>query len=149
MTAPRAKCAPYLCCRDAVRALEFYEKAFGAEVLARYVDHDGRLGHGELAVNGAVIYVSDEWPEGGVFSPAKYGGTSVAIQLAVADVDAFVARAVSAGATLERAVADQPYGDRSGIVRDPYGHRWFIATPVEELSKAELRARMGDSYLID
>lgn len=149
MPSKRQTCTPYLCCRDAVRALEFYEKAFGAKTLARYVDKSGRLGHGEIEVEGGVIYVSDEWPEGGVFSPDKYGGSSVAISLLVKDADAFAKRAVGAGAKLLRAVEDQPYGDRSGVLLDPFGHRWFVATEIEQVSKEELRRRMGDSYLID
>ncbi len=149
MAETRQICTPYLCCREATRALEFYEKAFGAKTHTRYLDKQGRVGHAEIEVEGARFYLSDEWPEEGVYSPEKYGGTPLSIHLLVSDVDAFVKRAVAAGATLERPVADQPYGDRSGNVRDPFGHRWFLATPVEEVSKEELRRRMGDSYLID
>jgi PhnB protein len=93
--------------------------------------------------------LADEWPDLGVFSPQQYGGTSCAIRLVVADVDAVVARAVAAGATVERPPKDEPYGDRSAWLRDPFGHRWCFATPVEEVSRDELRRRMGDSFLID
>src|SRR5262249_31866605 len=103
----------------------------------------------EIEIEGGRIYVSDEWPEGGVFSPQKYGGTSVSIHLVVANVDALAARAVAAGATMERPPTDEPYGQRAGVVCDPFGHRWFLATAVEEVSREELRRRMGDSYLIE
>jgi PhnB protein len=73
----------------------------------------------------------------------------VSLHLLVADVDAIAARAVAAGGTMERAPKDEPYGQRAGVVRDPFGHRWFLATAVEEVSREELRRRMGDSYLIE
>jgi PhnB protein len=140
---------PYLCCRDAARALEFYAKAFGARELVRYTGKGGEIGHAEIEIAGGRIMISDEWPEGGVFSPAKYGGTTFAIRLVVPDVDGMADQAAKAGATIERPPKDEPYGDRSCWLRDPFGHRWALATPVEEVSKDELRRRMGDSFLID
>jgi PhnB protein len=145
----RQTCTPYLCCRDAVRALEFYERAFGASIEIRYSSPEGKIGHAEMAIEGSHLYVSDEWAEADAWSPQKYGGTPVVIHLIVKDVDAFAARAVAQGAELARPVADQPYGDRSGVLQDPFGHRWLVATPLEEVSKAELRKRMGDAFLID
>ena len=140
---------PYLCCRDAARALAFYAKAFGARELVRYTAKDGPIGHAEIEIEGGRIMLSDEWPEGGVFSPEKYGGTTFAIRLVVKDVDAVAARAAAAGATIERPPTDEPYGDRACWLRDPFGHRWALATPVEEVSTEELRRRMGDSFLIE
>jgi PhnB protein len=149
MSADTQTVTPYLCCKDAARALAFYAKAFGARELVRFTGKDGSIGHAEIEVEGGRIMISDEWPEGGVFSPAKYGGTGVAIRLVVKDVDDLTARAAEAGATVERPPVDEPYGDRSCWLRDPFGHRWALATPVEEVSKDELRRRMGDSFLID
>ena len=140
---------PYLCCKDAVRALDFYAKAFGARELVRFTGPGGEIGHAEIEIEGGRIMVSGEWEAGGVYSPEKYGGTPCSICLLVADVDALAARAVAAGATIERPPNDEPYGHRSCWLRDPFGHRWNFATPIEDVSKEELRRRMGDSYLID
>ena len=140
---------PYLCCKDAVRALDFYAKAFGARELVRFTGPGGEIGHAEIEIEGGRIMVSGEWEAGGVYSPEKYGGTPCSICLLVADVDALVARAAAAGATIERPPNDEPYGHRSCWLRDPFGHRWNFATPLEEVSKEELRRRMGDSFLID
>jgi PhnB protein len=146
MTAQRQIVTPYLCCRDATRALEFYQRAFGAVVSNRYLTPEGVVGHADLEVAGGRFMLSDEWPEEHVYSPAKYGGSSCAIHLLVPDVDALAARAVAAGATLERPIEAQPHGDRSCSVRDPFGHRWFLATPFEEVSVDELRRRVGDRF---
>ncbi len=132
---------PYLCCRDAARALAFYREAFGAVETMRLAEPGGRIGHAEMTIDGATIMLSDEYPEVDIRSPQALGGTPVMVHLIVADVDAVAARAVAAGATLERPVADQFYGDRSGQLRDPFGHRWSIATRVEELSSAEIQRR--------
>ncbi|HTO07460.1 MAG TPA: VOC family protein [Myxococcota bacterium] len=139
---------PYLCCRDATRALDFYERAFGATVARRYLTPEGVVGHADLELAGARFMLSDEWPDEQVFSPAKYGGTPVAIHLVVLDVDALAARAVAAGARLERPIADQPHGERMGVLRDPFGHRWFLATRTEEVSPEELRRRVGDRFAV-
>jgi uncharacterized glyoxalase superfamily protein PhnB len=101
---------PYLCCRDAARALEFYAKAFGARELVRYTAKDGPIGHAEIEIEGGRIMLSDEWPEGGVFSPEKYGGTTFAIRLVVKDVDAVAARAAAAGATAGCAIRSATAG---------------------------------------
>lgn len=140
---------PYICCKGAAKALDFYKTAFGAEETMRFTSPDGKVGHAEIVVEGGRIMISDEWPEGDVFSPDKYGGTTFAIRLVVADVNAIAAQAKAAGAVIERGPNDEPYGDRTCWLRDPFGHRWAFATPVEEVSKEELRRRMGDAFLID
>lgn len=140
---------PYLCCKGASRALEFYVQAFGARELVRFTGTGGEIGHAEIEIEGGRIMLADEWPGGDVFSPEKYGGTPCAIRLVVADVDALAKRAAAAGATIERGPDDEPYGDRVCWLRDPFGHRWCFSTPIEQVSKEELRRRMGDSYLID
>jgi PhnB protein len=143
-----AKATPYLCVKGGAAALDFYAKAFGAIETLRIADKSGGIGHADIEIEGAVIMVSDEWPEGGVFSPQTLGGSPVSIHLYVADVDALAERALAAGATEVRAVADQPYGDRSGTFRDPFGHRWMLSTRKEEVSKEEMERRFGGAYLV-
>jgi PhnB protein len=132
---------PYLCCRDAARALAFYKEAFGATEMLRLAEPNGRVGHAEIRIGDAVIMLSDEYPEMQVVSPQALGGTPMAIHLYVENVDAFCARAVAAGAVLARPVADQFYGDRSGQLTDPFGHRWSIATHVADVPNDEVRRR--------
>ena len=132
---------PYICCADAARALAFYTAAFGAVETMRFAEPNGRIGHAEIKIGDALIMLSDESPEMDVKSPQTLGGTPTAIHLYVADVDAFVRRAVAAGATLTRPPSDQFYGDRNGQLRDPFGHRWSIASRVEEVSAEEMRRR--------
>jgi PhnB protein len=132
---------PYLACRDAAKALEFYAKAFGATELMRMAAPDGRVGHAEIKIGDAMIMLSDEHPEINVLSPQAPGGTAVGIHVYVPDVDALNARAVAAGATVERPIADQFYGDRSVTLLDPFGHRWFFATHKEDVAPDELKRR--------
>ena len=132
---------PYLCCKDAARAIEFYKKAFGATEVMRLAEPSGRIGHAEVKIGDAIIMLSDEYAEMGVRSPQSLGGTPVAIHLYVEDVDALARQAVAAGAQLTRPVADQFYGDRTGTVEDPFGHRWHIATHKEDVSSEELGKR--------
>ncbi len=132
---------PYLCCADAPRALAFYAAAFGALETLRFAEPSGRIGHAEITIGAAVVMLSDEYPEMNVLSPRALGGTPVMIHLYVPDVDAFVERAVANGAVLTRPVATQFYGDRSAQLEDPFGHRWSIATHVEDVSTEELHRR--------
>jgi PhnB protein len=132
---------PYLSCKDAARALAFYTKAFGAVETVRFADPEGRIGHAEIKIGAATVMLADEYPDMGFRSPQALGGSPVTIHLYVADVDAFVARATAAGATVTRPVADQFYGDRSGQLEDPFGHRWSIATHVEDVSNEEMQRR--------
>lgn len=134
---------PYLTVKGAPRALEFYEKAFGAKVLFRMDDKEGRVSHAELQLGDSRIMLSDEHPEMGVRSPLSVGGTPVSIHLYTDDVDATVARAVALGAKVTRAVADQFYGDRSGTLTDPFGHRWFVSTHTEDVSPEEMERRVA------
>lgn len=119
---------PYLAVRDARAAIAWYVDAFGArEVGDHYVMDDDRIGHAELDVAGATLYLADEYPELGLTGPEE-GKVSVSMHLSVPDVDAAVARAEAVGATVERAPTDAPYG-RTGVIVDPYGHRWLLQTP--------------------
>ncbi len=138
---------PYLCARDAARAIDFYKKAFGAIETMRMAAPDGKIGHADLKIGDAVIMLADEYP-GHNRSPQELGGTSVMIHLYVANVDAFCARAVEAGAKLIRPLEDQFYGDRICVLGDPFGHVWMIATHKEDVSTAELQKRVGDSYRV-
>jgi PhnB protein len=126
-------------------ALDFYKTGFGARERMRMTGPDGSIGHAEILVSGAPIFVSDEYADMGVFAPTTVGGSPVTIHLYVRDVDALVAKATAAGATLLGAVADKPYGDRTGTIRDPFGHRWMVATKKESVGKAALRI-FGESY---
>jgi PhnB protein len=140
---------PYITVKGAAKAIEFYKKAFGAvENAARYTEPGGRVGHAEIAIGGARLMLSDEHPEIDVLSPQSLGGTPTMFHLTVADAAATVARAAAEGATVQRAVEVQPYGERSGTIKDPFGHRWMIATHVEDVSKDELQKRVGDAYKI-
>ena len=139
---------PYLCCKGAAAALDFYKTGFGARERLRMTGPDGTIGHAEILLSGEPIMLSDEYPDMGVFSPTSVGGSPVTVHLYVRDVDAFVAKAVTAGATVLRAIEDMPYGDRVGNLRDPFGHRWMVATKKENVGKAALRKRFGEAFAI-
>lgn len=133
---------PYLCVSDAARAIEFYKEAFGATEIMRMEAPGGKIGHAELRIGDSVVMLADEMPEMAFRSPQSLGGTSAHFYIYDADVDAFVERAVAAGAKLTQPVKDQFYGDRSGGVEDPFGHRWYIATHMEDLTPEEVKRRM-------
>lgn len=135
---------PYLCCKDAAAAIEFYKNAFDAVEDYRLAEPGGRIGHAELHINGASIMLSDEYPEMSVLSPQSLGGSPVAIHLYVADAKAVEAKAAAAGAKIVRPVADQFYGDSAGTLEDPFGHRWFVSTRKEQLSGAEIKQRYDE-----
>lgn len=134
--------APYLAIKNAVSALEFYKKAFGAKETYRLILPDGRLGHAEIRLGDSLVMLADEFPEFGGKAPESLGGSPVSIHLYVEDVDAFVKRAVAEGARLLKPVADQVYGDRSGQLEDPYGHLWWVATHKEEIVPEEMQKRV-------
>ena len=138
--------APYLAIDGAAEAIEFYKRAFGATERLRIDAPGGKIGHAELEIAGGLIMLADEYPPMDFLGPRARGGSSVMIHLYVEDVDAFCDRAVRAGATLLRPVADQFYGDRSGSLRDPYGHLWSVATHKEDLTTEELQRRAAALY---
>jgi PhnB protein len=137
---------PYLCCKDAARAIEFYVEAFGATELMRMAQPDGRIGHAEIRIGEAPIMLADEFPEIGVRSPQAIGGSPVTIHLYVEDVDAIATRAVARGATLVRPVEDQFYGDRNCKLEDPFGHFWMISTHKEDVAPEEMKKRAAKLY---
>ncbi len=132
---------PYLAVDDAARAIDFYERAFGARERGRMPAPDGRVAHAELAIGDSVVMLSDPFPQETCKAPTELGGTSVAVFLYVEDVDAVVQRAVDAGATVTTPVEDQFWGDRYGKVTDPFGHEWQIATHKEDLTPEEIAER--------
>ena len=134
---------PYLIVKGAAAALEFYKKAFGATEIMRHCLPDGRVCHSEFQIGDTRIMLADEFPEMGASGPKTLGGTPVGLALYVPDVDASAARVVAAGATVERPVTDQFYGDRTGTFVDPFGHKWTIATHKEDVSDEELQKRMA------
>lgn len=138
---PTHMLAPHLVCDGAADAIDFYKAAFGAEEMMRLAGPNGRLMHGSVMINGSLVMLVDENRDFGVLSPKALGGTAVTLHLGVPDVDAAVERAVAAGATVVMPVADQFWGDRYGMVEDPFGHRWSIATPLSDrpMTEAELR----------
>lgn len=131
---------PYIAVADARRALEWYVEVFDAERRGEpYVMPDGSIGHAELGIGDAVLMLAEGYPEEGMHVPAAEAGTSVSLHVQVPDVDATVRRALAGGAQLVRDVADQPYG-RTGVLSDPFGHRWMVQTPPARAT----RARHGD-----
>lgn len=133
---------PHLIVRDAAQAVEFYTEALGAEELYRNLAPDGHsIVHSELLLSDSRFFVNEEFPEHDQHSPLHHGGTAVTLHLYVSDVDGLFTRAVSAGATITVALADQFWGDRYGRLRDPFGHEWSLASRIEDLSPDEIRRR--------
>lgn len=136
---------PYLTVRDAAAALEFYGEAFGAEELFRMDGPEGKVGHAEMKIGEGRFMLSDEVEAWGNRSPETLGGTGISLMMYVEDADAVFRRAIEAGATEVMPVQDQFYGDRSGMVEDPFGHRWTIATHVEDVPPDELDRRSKEA----
>ena len=134
---------PNVAVHDAEKAIEFYRRAFGAVETLRLTEPGGKIGHAELTIGGDRFMLADEYPDWGFLGPLARGGASVSLCFEVPDVDAVAARAVSAGARLERPIADEFYGDRVATLSDPFGHRWSIHTRVEEVSAEELQRRFA------
>ena len=133
--------SPYLIVSGAERALDFYKQAFGATELFRHRAPDGKIGHAEVRIGDTVVMLADEFPDFDAHGPKKFGGSPVSLHVYVEDVDATAAKAVAAGATVKRPVADQFYGDRLGTFEDPFGHTWHLSTHVEDVSMEELDRR--------
>jgi PhnB protein len=131
---------PYLRAQPAAEAVAFYVRAFGAMEKFRLTAPDGRIGHVELLFGPSTVMLSDPFPEFGIAAPDSEGG-GASIHLHVEDADAVIAQAVAAGARLVRPAADQFYGERSGTVRDPFGHEWIIGHAIEQLEPAEMQRR--------
>jgi PhnB protein len=137
---------PYLIVSDGARAIEFYKQAFNATEVFRMDGPDGRIMHAEVKIGDSHVMLADEHPEIGARSPQAFGGSPVSFVVYDEDVDKLVEQAVAAGATLKRPVADQFYGDRTGGVEDPFGHVWYIATHVEDVSEEEMQRRAAAAH---
>ena len=132
---------PYITVRNGAAALDFYQRAFGATVPMRMDAPNGKVGHAEFHIEGSPVMMSDEYPEMGAISPETLGGVASSIMIYLKDVDARFAQAIAAGGIVERPVKDQFYGDRSGTLKDPFGHRWTLATHVEDIPPDEMSKR--------
>lgn len=137
--------SPHLVCAGAADAIAFYKKAFGAVEKFRLAGKDGKLMHACVQICGSSVMLVDENPQWGALSPKSLKGTPVTIHLYVHDADAFVERAVKAGATVKMPVADMFWGDRYGVIEDPFGHSWSIATHVRDLTEKEVREAMQNA----
>ena len=133
---------PHLICAGAADAIEFYKKVFNAVEVGRLAGLKGRLMHGMIRIEGSAVMLVDEMPEWGAFGPKALKGSPVTIHLYVEDVDAFVARAVGAGAKITMPVDDMFWGDRYGKLEDPFGHRWSVATHKHDVSPEEMQQAM-------
>ena len=131
----------YLCIDGAARAIDFYTSVLGATEKMRMDGPDGKIGHAELTLGESVLMLADEHPDMGFLSPARIGGTAVTLHTYVEDVDAVFEKALAAGAKSLRPVENQFYGDRSGQFEDPFGHRWNVATHVEDVDQEEMARR--------
>lgn len=138
---------PYLIVQDAAAAIEFYQRALGADELYRLPMPDGsggeKIGHAEIRIGDSNVMLSDEWPDMDALSPKSRGGASATFLVYVANVDAAFQRALDAGAEVDKHVKDQFWGDRSGSITDPFGHKWMLATHVEDVPPEQMQARMA------
>ena len=135
---------PYLIVDGAAEALEFYKTAFGATEVLRVPDPSGRIGHAEIRIGESHVMLADEHPELGQRGPKAVGGTPVSLMIYVEDADARFQAALAGGATQVRPIENQFYGDRSGMITDPFGHVWTIATHVEDVAPEELDRRLKE-----
>jgi PhnB protein len=147
MKAPTEAChsiTPYLIVKGASAAMDFYKHAFSATERMRMAGPGGQIMHAEILIGSSPVMLADEFPQMNALSPQSVGGSPVIILLRVENVDEVFRRAVDAGAIAERPVENQFYGDRSGTLCDPFGHRWTISTHIEDVSPAEMERRMAE-----
>lgn len=133
---------PHLVCAGAADAIEFYKKAFNAMEVGRLAGPQGKLMHAMIRIGDSSVMLVDEFPDCGSFGPKSLKGSPVTIHLYVEDVDAFVKRAVAAGAKITMPVDDMFWGDRYGRLEDPFGHRWSVGTHKRDVSLEEMKQAM-------
>jgi PhnB protein len=134
---------PYLIVSGAAQALDFYTRALGAKELVRMPGAEDKIMHAEIQIGDSIVMLADEFPEMGARSPQSIGGTPVGLCVYVENVDKLFEQAMAAGAKVERPLQDQFYGDRSGTVLDPFGHKWTLATHIEDVPPEEMERRMA------
>jgi PhnB protein len=134
---------PYLIIDGADRALAWYTRTFDARELMRLAGPDGKIGHAEIEIGDSRLMLADEAPAHGAKAPTAFGGSPVSLHLYVPDVDATIAKATAAGATIKSPPEDKFYGDRMGSLVDPFGHTWHISTHIEEVTHDEIERRMA------
>ncbi len=135
---------PYLHVKGGAEAIAFYTRAFGATEKLRLTEPSGRVGHAELDFGGMTLMLADEFPEYGIRGPQSIGATSCTIHLHVENADEMIQRAAAAGGEVEMEPRDQFYGERSGCIRDPFGHRWNIGHHIEDVSTGEMQRRYNE-----
>jgi len=133
---------PHLVCARAAEAIEFYKRAFAAHELSRLAGDDGQIMHAALRIGGSVIMLTEECPEWNSLGPLAIKGSPVTLHLYVEDADRLFEQAVAAGATVKMPVAEMFWGDRYGVLEDPFGHRWSVATHVCDLTAEEIQEGM-------
>ena len=133
---------PYLTINGAAAAIEFYKKAFAAEEIVKYPAPGGKIGHAQIKIGDSTIMLADEYPEMNVRGPKSLGGTSVSLYVHVPDVDTVTNRAIAAGAKVLRPLQNEFYGDRAATLEDPFGHKWTLATHIEDVPPPELQKRL-------
>jgi PhnB protein len=134
---------PHIVCANAADAIEFYKKAFNAIEQFRLPGPGGKIMHACLKIGDSMLMMTDEWPDHQAFGPLTLKGTPVTIHYYVEDVDAAFKQAVDAGATVVMPVSDMFWGDRYGLVKDPFGHSWSLATHKRDLSAEEIQQAMA------
>jgi PhnB protein len=133
---------PYLYIDGAAAAIEFYKKAFGAIETIRMPGANGKIGHAEIKIGDSTVMLADQSEQMGAYGPKHYGGVSASFMVYVEDVDAIFQRAVDAGGSVKRPLANQFYGDRTGGIEDPFGHQWYLATHIKDVSPEEMKQAM-------
>ena len=136
---------PYLCVKDAAKAIDYYKDVFGAEEIYRMPVPDGRIGHAEIMIGNSILMLGDEFPEQDVKSPIGYGGTPVRCMVYVKDCDAVLTKAGKMGGVITMPASDMFWGDRFGSFTDPFGHEWSVATHVEDLTPEEIAQRQEEA----
>ena len=137
---------PHIVVAGAAAAIEFYKKAFGAEVIRQMPGPGGNVMHAEIRIGDSIVMLNDEFPDYGALGPKSIGGTATTLHIYVNDADAFMDRAVKAGAEVAMPLMDMFWGDRYGKLKDPFGHHWSVATHKEDLTDAEVAERMKKEW---
>lgn len=137
---------PYLIIKGAAAAIDYYKKVFGATELFRIQAPEGKIGHAEIKIGNSPIMLADEHPEMGFVSPQTLGGSPVGLMIYVDDVDTMFTQAISAGGQQLKALENQFYGDRSGTLKDPFGHTWTVATHIEDVPPEEMEKRAASAH---